>query len=84
MTALRLMSESDLSFADSLRAGAGWNQTPQDWQRLLALEPEGCFVAQWNDLLAGTVTTTRFGTKLAWIGMLLVHPQFRRRGIGKP
>jgi len=30
----------------------------------------------------GTVTTTTYGTKLAWIGMVLVPPEYRRRGIG--
>jgi predicted GNAT family acetyltransferase len=54
-----------------------------DWERLLAHEPEGCFVAEWNGTLAGTATTTSYGTELAWIGMVLVHPEFRRRGIGK-
>ncbi len=77
------MTVADLAFADSLRALVGWNQTIQDWQRLLALEPTGCFVAEWNGTPAGTATTTCYGRKLAWIGMVLVHPDFRRRGIGK-
>ena len=29
----------------------------------------------------GTVTTTSYGTALAWIGMMLVHPERRRQGI---
>jgi hypothetical protein len=29
----------------------------------------------------GTVTTTTYGTKLAWVGMMLVHPEHRRKGI---
>jgi predicted N-acetyltransferase YhbS len=29
----------------------------------------------------GTVTTTVYGTALAWIGMMLVHPEHRRTGI---
>ena len=35
-----------------------------------------------NDRLLGTVTTTTYGPELAWIGMMLVHPDHRRRGIG--
>ena len=76
------MTPAELDFADSLRALAGWNQTRNDWQRLLAHEPRGCFVAEWNGALAGTATTTCYGTDLAWIGMVLVHPDYRRRGIG--
>jgi len=80
---LRLMTSADLPFADSVRALAGWNQTIEDWQRLLASEPEGCFLAEWNGTPAGTATTTVYASSLAWIGMVLVHPTYRRRGIGR-
>jgi len=75
------MSEADLAAADELRRLAGWNQKPRDWQRLLAFEPRGCFVALRNGAVVGTVTTTVYGTALAWIGMMLVHPEHRRTGI---
>lgn len=80
---LRLLTRADLPFADSLRALAGWNQTPADWERFLALEPDGCFLAEWNGAPAGTATTIVYGPELAWIGMVLVHPDHRRRGIGR-
>jgi GNAT superfamily N-acetyltransferase len=80
---IRRMGEADLAFADSLRALVGWNQTPADWARLLAHEPEGCFVAELEGRPAGTATTTRHGGGLAWIGMVLVHPDRRRHGIGR-
>ena len=79
---LRVMTEADLPFADSVRALVGWNQTPRDWLRFLAMEPLGCFVAEWDGKPAGTATTISYGTDLGWIGMMLVHPDFRRRGIG--
>jgi len=78
---LRLMTEGDLAAVDALRRLAGWNQTPEDWRRLLELEPQGCFLAEVNDELAGTVTTTAYGRAIAWIGMMLVHPKHRRRGV---
>ncbi|MCX6903902.1 MAG: GNAT family N-acetyltransferase [Verrucomicrobia bacterium] len=80
---MRLLTSADLAFADSVRALAGWNQTPADWQRFLAHEPEGCFLAEWDGVPAGTATTTTYGLDLAWIGMVLVHPDYRRRGLGK-
>ena len=80
---LRLLEADDLAFADSLRALAGWNQTLADWRRFQAFEPDGCFLAEWNGVRAGTATTTIYGTQLAWIGMVLVHPDHRRRGIGR-
>jgi GNAT superfamily N-acetyltransferase len=79
---LRLMTADDLLFADHLRALEGWNQSLEDWRRYLMTEPNGCFVAVWNGVPAGTIIATIYGQELGWIGMLLVHPDFRRRGIG--
>jgi len=79
---LRALTRADIPFADFIRALAGWNQTLADWERFLETEPGGCFLAEWDGEPAGTATTTVYGTDLAWIGMVLVHPQFRRRGIG--
>lgn len=79
---VRELAVGDLSGADQLRALAGWNQTIQDWERLISLEPEGCFAADQNGRILGTVTTTCYGKELAWIGMMLVHPDCRRQGIG--
>jgi ribosomal protein S18 acetylase RimI-like enzyme len=79
---VRTMLPADLPFADSLRALVGWNQTLADWQRFLRMEPQGCFLAEWDGAPAGTATTVVYGSDLAWIGMVLVHPEYRRRGIG--
>jgi len=81
MLRIRVLNPEDISFADHVRSLAGWNQTLADWNRFLAYEPEGCFLAEWDGQPCGTVTTTSYGTDLAWIGMMLVHPDFRRRGI---
>lgn len=82
MLRVRTMLPADLPFADSLRALVGWNQTLADWQRFLRMEPQGCFLAEWDGAPAGTATTVVYGPDLAWIGMVLVHPEYRRRGIG--
>lgn len=78
---IRPLRTDDLEFADQVRASCGWNQTLADWRRFIEHEPEGCFCAEWDGVRAGTVTTTRYGKDLAWIGMMLVHPDYRRRGI---
>lgn len=79
---LRLLQPSDLGFAHGLSRDTGWNQTRRDWERFLSLAPDGCFLAEVDGQPAGTATTTAYGTGLAWIGMVLVHPAFRRRGVG--
>lgn len=78
---IRLLFESDIPAAMKLKEAAGWNQTEADWSRLIKLEPNGCFAAIENDQLVGTTTTTTYEDDLAWIGMVLVDPQHRRRGI---
>jgi ribosomal protein S18 acetylase RimI-like enzyme len=79
---LRAMTEADVPAADSLRALAGWNQTLQDWRRFIACAPDGCFVAEKDGAVVGTATTISYATDLSWIGMVLVHPDQRRHGIG--
>lgn len=79
---IRLMTSADLPFADSLREIAGWNQVHGDWRRFLALEPNGCFVAEKDGHPAGVATTTVYEERVAWIGMVLVDPAARGAGIG--
>lgn len=75
------MQESDLDFCDELRALAGWNQRREDWMLFLRLAPEGCFLGELDDRAAGTVTTIQYEQKIGWIGMLIVHPGCRGRGV---
>lgn len=78
---IRALTEDDLPEAVRLIERANWNQTRQDWLRLIRLEPEGCFAARHRHRLVATVTTTVYGPGLAWIGMMFVDPEYRRRGI---
>lgn len=79
---LRRLTAADLPFAASLNAHIGWNQTQRDWQGYLEFEPQGCFLAEIAGRPVGTATTVRFEETVAWIGMVLVHPDYRRWGIG--
>lgn len=79
---VRRMTATDIPFADEVRARARWNQTPRDWQGYLSFEPEGCFVAEAGGRPAGTAMAIGYEGRIGWIGMVLVHPDFRRMGIG--
>jgi hypothetical protein len=45
---IRPLNKSDLAAAIRLKEQAHWNQTEIDWQRLLELQPLGCFAACIN------------------------------------
>ncbi len=79
---IRRFTEADIPFGMRLKEAAGWNQTEADWRRFLALHPEGCFVAELDGEPAGAATTTPYGRRFAWVGMVLVDPAKRRRGVG--
>ena len=78
---VRLLRESDIPAALRLNELAQWNQTENDWLRLLRLEPNGCFCATMDGDVVGTTTTTTYRPELAWIGMVLVDPERRQLGI---
>jgi GNAT superfamily N-acetyltransferase len=79
---LRTMAKHDIPSGLRLKELAGWNQTAADWNRFLDASPQGCFVAEVDGKVCGTATTISFENKFAWIGMVLVDPEYRSRGIG--
>lgn len=80
---IRPLLPSDIPGAMALIREVGWNQLPADWERLLSLEPGGCFALECGGCLAATTTAVCYGTELAWIGMVLTVPEFRRRGFAE-
>lgn len=76
------MTMADIPAGMRLKDLAGWNQTPADWERFLRASPEGCFVSECEGRVCGTATTIGYEGRFAWIGMVLVDPENRGRGIG--
>jgi GNAT superfamily N-acetyltransferase len=79
----RRMSSADIPAALRLSTEAGWNQTANDWQMLLELAPDGCFVIEIDGTLAATTTLLCHGQKLAWIGMVLTTEKYQGRGFAR-
>jgi GNAT superfamily N-acetyltransferase len=79
---IRTMSSNDVAAATRLVDEAGWNQIAADWNRFLAIEPDGCFVAEIEGDLVGTTVACRF-PPVAWLAMVLVAADRRRSGIGR-
>lgn len=79
---LRTMTKEDIPDAQRLKQIAGWNQTEMDWDRFLEAGEAGCFVAELDGQVCGTAATISFENRFAWVGMVLVDPSRRGRGIG--
>ena len=79
---LRVMNEQDVRGGLRLNTLSGWNQTATDWRRFLENSPRGCFVMEHEGKAVGTATTINYENRFAWIGMVLVDPEYRKQGIG--
>jgi GNAT superfamily N-acetyltransferase len=79
---IRVMTHQDIAGGVRLNTIIGWNQTAADWERFLAASPDGCFVMEDTGKIVGTSATISYEDKFAWIGMVLVDPDYRNRGIG--
>lgn len=81
MVEVRTFSGTDVEFAVRSCQTIGWGYLPSDFERYLKSEPDGSFVAEWGGKPVGHVFSISYGT-IGWIGMLVVLPEFRGRGIG--
>jgi GNAT superfamily N-acetyltransferase len=67
----------------ALSTEAGWNQTVEDWERLLRLAPEGCFGILDGGRLVASAVAFPYGRRLAWIGMVLTTASHRGKGYAR-
>lgn len=81
--ALRIMTPADIEAGLRLTRAAHWNQLRRDWEMFLERSPDKCFVAEKGEEVVGTAATIRYQECFSWIGMVLVDPAERGRGIGK-
>ncbi len=78
----RAMRHDDIAAGLRLCRDSRWNQTRRDWEMFLKLRPHSCRVAVKDEQVIGTVATVSYENRFAWIGMVLVDPAERGRGIG--
>src|SRR5512136_2677608 len=81
---IRNLSAADIEAADRIAQAAFG--TPEnrvaEMQRFLEMQPDGWFVAEQSGLLLGMVGAVDYGA-FAYIGMMVVWPEFQGRGIGR-
>ena len=79
--AVRKMRIADMSELMRLKNDEGWNQTQNDWELLINYKESVNLVAEMDNKIVGTITAINYENKVAWIGMMLVDKDYRRRGI---
>jgi len=82
-TPITPLSTRDLPGALALSASAGWNQSEADWRTMLQLGQGWGIRTQGEggaEVLAASVVTMPYGAAVAWISMVLVLPEYQRRG----
>ena len=79
---LRPLTRPEASAAARLSEAVGWNQNQTDWERLMTLHPRGALGAWSGSNLLGTATLVSYGRQAAWLGMVIVAPSARGRGLG--
>ena len=80
---IRILRVEDVARVLELSCAAGWNQTAEDWRRMMELEPGGCFGLECDGRLVATTTVLCYGRTLAWVGMVLTDREYQRRGFAR-
>lgn len=75
------MRAGDFDFAARLSNMENWDNSSDDFRRILRVQPGGSFVATEKKRRVGIVTTTSYG-RLGWIGNVVVSKRYRKLGIG--
>ncbi len=75
------MGVDDFSFAVQLANTVNWNMTVEDFEFMVKLEPQGCFVLFHRQERFGIATSISFGT-VGWLGNLIVKEVIRKEGAG--
>jgi N-acetylglutamate synthase-like GNAT family acetyltransferase len=78
---VKTMTPKDFDFAVQITDEMKWNLTASDFEFMVELEPDGCFILFENSKRIGLATTISFGT-IGWFGNLIVNESDRKRGGG--
>lgn len=75
------MKKKDFPFAVQLANTMDWSMTTEDFEFMVKLEPQGCFVQFQRNERVGIATTISFG-KVGWFGNFIVKKDVRGEGAG--
>ncbi|MBS7614875.1 GNAT family N-acetyltransferase [Candidatus Bathyarchaeota archaeon] len=75
------MTPEDFEFAVRLSNTMNWEATEEDFEFMMSLEPNGCFVLYHDSERIGIATTISF-EQVGWLGNVIVSERHRGKGGG--
>jgi predicted N-acetyltransferase YhbS len=81
MFQVKIMRSEDFAFAVELANTINWNMATEDFEFMLQLEPEGCYVLFDDSKPVGIATCIAYG-QVGWFGNLIVKEEYRHKGAG--
>lgn len=79
---VRPLTRDELDVVLSWAVDAGWNPGLHDADALWAADPDALWGVEVDGMLVGAGATVRRGSRSGGVGLLLVEPSHRSRGIG--
>ncbi|MFB6281228.1 MAG: GNAT family N-acetyltransferase [Haloferacaceae archaeon] len=76
------LDRADVDAAHGLSTRAGWDTRRSDWRRMVDLDAVDAFAGRLDGRLVATATLVRYGSRVGWIGLMIVRRGHRRRGHG--
>lgn len=82
MPSFHLLSREELDTAIQWAKAEGWNPGLADGDAFWAADPKG-FWGMWEgDVLIGTASTVVYEGRLGFVGLFIVRPEWRNKGLG--
>jgi hypothetical protein len=82
MRLIKNMSQSEVALAIEWAAQEGWNPGTSDASSFFLADPSGFFISKLGDQTVAIISAIRYGEQFGFIGLYIVHPDFRGQGFG--
>lgn len=80
---IRVMTSGDLEIALGWAREEGWNPGLDDAAAFHAADPTGFFMGFIDGSPASSISVVKYGESFAFLGLYIVRPQHRGKGLGK-
>ncbi|TCL65121.1 GNAT family N-acetyltransferase [Rhizobium sp. BK251] len=80
---IRTMRPGELELALEWARQEGWNPGLDDAHAFHAADPSGFLVGTIGEVPVACISVVKYGDSFAFVGLYIVHPEFRGKGHGK-